>query len=1173
MSKNIIKRTAIATAVSSAFVVTLSHAASLPNATVNYKHAEQVKEIAADKKVPSSHMIVLKAQTSVDAVAAGTYQVSSNREITAQVEQLQSIMTAELNSLDFNAKVIGKTKILAPTLIVQATPEALEKIAKDHRVAKVLPMFDRELHITASSEYINAKPLITDGIASGKGQRVAVLDTGIDYTHKAFGGEGTVAAYLAAQADPTSVTWPQGIVKGGYDFMRDDADPIENDPANSPVTGEPTDHGTSSAHSVNGIAPDVELYAYSVCGGGCPGEALAAALEAAMDPNGDGDISDRVDVMNMSLGGEFGDTYTGGGTQYLIQRAVELGVNMVISAGNDGDNPFRVGGPSTTPNALSVGAMSHPTTRIGFAEGTIAGVVGNIQASGFGPREDFAISGADIELVYPEANQDGCKAFAGDIDFSGKAVLIDRGGCNFTDKVLHAQAKGAEFVMIANNVDDGTPASMGGFDAAVTIKNIGINFDAGAALKAQLAAGNPATFDISVEFKTTAGAVATFSSRGPSMDGLLKPEITAPGTSIDVAASGTQTGTNPVSGTSFSGPIVAGAVAMIREAHPNRNAFEIKATIMNAANLNVTNEPLAINPDSELAPISMIGAGLVDVTKAVNLPVAAWVHDAKFNTRQAALSFGLVSMTETGSLTKTVTVKNFSSGSKTYKLRTQARYQNDIETGAISWDFPDSISVPAGQTINFDVTLTVDPSKLPVWELENPFSPDDIAARSAALTSVEFDGALIFDDAATDTDHDLHLVYHAMPKAATELSYSPEIVNNAVALVVENTGQTEIFPQAESIIAMGSEKSVEDAEFNILATTFSAFNSEVCDSGIFITSSIQLRDPLTHTFQAGYRIEIDTNNDGVSDQFMQNLNDSGTTPFPGRSRTLIGTTDGVGNDTWAWGTPLYHSAGENTITFSGCSELMNIDSSLIGEPMNFKVSVGYPEYQSGVFFETDSVTGSTVFGIQPQVTITPYGASETNETNSVTGSAVFGAEMAINEVVTSIKPGEKAVVSASGPFVLSSGTNIIKVMAAEDLELPDVEIPTLIGGEFSVSEDAANGTVVGAFTIEESDLDLAVSEYYVQSNTNLGFSVDEDGQIVVADTTLLAGDTSAEIEVVAIDVRGNVSKPAMITITVTKVVPPPVVVPPEPAKKGSGSLAWLTLLVAPFAFMRRRKQK
>ncbi|WP_372761927.1 S8 family serine peptidase [Pseudoalteromonas sp.] len=1157
MSQNIIKKTAIATAISTAFVATLASATSLPTATLPQLENKQLKELAVEKKEPSSHMIVLHAATSVDAMVAGTNEIENSRALTAKVEQLQYELSNELNNLDFDAKVIGTTKILAPTLIVQASPEALAKIAKDPRVAKVLPMFDHELHITASADYINAKPLVVDGTVSGKGQRVAVLDTGIDYTHAAFGGAGTEDAYLAAQADPATVDWPQGIVQGGYDFMRDDADPIENDPNNSPVTGDPTSHGTSSANSVNGIAPDVELYAYSVCGGGCPAAAQAAALEAAMDPNGDGNIADRVDIMNMSLGGDFGSTYTEDGTQFLIQRAVELGVNMVISAGNDGDNPFIIGGPSTTPNALSVGAMTHPTNTSGVASGTVAGVEGNIQPSSFGPQEAFTISGADIELVYPDTNQNGCDPFADSVDFTGKAVLIDRGACAFTQKVLNAQAKGAEFVMIANNNDDGTPAPMGGFDADVTIKNVGINFAAGAALKAQLAAGDPATFDISVEYKTTAGAVATFSSRGPSMDGLLKPEITAPGTSIMLAAAGTQTESRPVSGTSFSGPITAGAVAMVREAHPERNAFEIKATLMNAANLNVTNEPLAINPEAELAPISMVGAGLVDVAKAVNLPVAAWTTDAKFDTKQAALSFGLVNVVETTSITKAVTVKNFSANAKTYNLRTEARYADDEETGAISWDFPASVTIPAGQTVKFDVTLTIDPSKLPAWGLENPLSDAAVAARGSELTKVEFDGALVFDDAQSDSDHDLHLVYHVLPRATAELSYAPEIVNNEMGLVVENTGQTELDVFAENVIASATEKSFEDAEINILATTFSAFGADFCSSGIFVTSSIQLRDPIAHAFQAGYRIDLDTDNDGSYDHILQNYNAFGrgrSSTTPGQSLTVIGETDGQGNDRLMYLSGLYHSAGGDTVTLSACAEDFAVDGSYLGEPMNFKVSVGYPSYYTGVYAETDSVTGTMTFGAMPRVSLT---------------------SLADGEAVSTLKPGDKAVVSAQGAFALSttSGLDVVKVMTSDELTLPAIEAPTLVGGEFTVSEDAANGTVVGALTTEASDLTLAISEYYVQSNTHQALGVDAEGQIVVMNTDLLAGDSTAEIEVVAIDVRGNVSEPAMVTVSITKVTPPPVVVAPEPKKKSSGSLAWLTLLVAPFALMRRRKQK
>ncbi|MGO2128353.1 MAG: S8 family serine peptidase [Pseudoalteromonas prydzensis] len=1154
MSKNIMKRTAIATAVSSALLAGFVSAAELPKAKAKFSSqtVEAINQVTNKKIEPTAYMIVLRATTAVDVMAAGTYQQTDSYALMQQVEQLQRVMTVELNNLDFNAKIIGKTKVLAPTLIVQASQNALAQIAKDPRVAKVLPMYDDELHVKASADYLKASQFVSDGTLTGSTQKVAVLDTGIDYTHKVFGGEGTVAAYLAAQADPTTVSWPQGQVKGGYDFMRDDADPIENDPETPTEEDAPTSHGTSVSHSVTGIAPKVELYVYSVCGGGCPGAAQAAALEAAMDPNSDGNIVDRVDVINMSLGGEFGSTSAESGTQYLIQRAVDLGVNVVISAGNDGDNPFRVGGPSTTPNALSVGAMTHPTKEQGQAEVTLAGEEITVQTASFGPQDAYEEVLELGEIIYPESNALACDKFAEEVDFTGKAVLVDRGVCNFTDKVLNAQEKGATFVIVANNVDDGTPPGMGGSDERVTIHSIGVDFATGAEIKGGIANSSQAQLIAKVVMNKVAGAVIDFSSRGPSMDGLLKPEITAPGSMIDVAATGTQDKLAPASGTSFSGPITAGAVALVREAHPERNALEIKATLMNTADLNVTVDPLTIDPDSPLAPISLIGAGLVDVEKAVNSPVAAWVQYNDFNTKQAALSFGLINLTETSSFTKTVTVKNFSLDEKTYKLRTQARYQNDEDTAAISWDMPESITVAAGATTNFDVTLTIDPAKLPEWELVNPFDLDDIAQRSAALTLVEFDGAVIFDDVATESDHDLHLVYHVMPKAIAAVNIAPEVIDNEMVLVLENTGQMELEPSVEGLVAQGIEKSVEDAEFNVISATFSAYDDELCDTGISVISTIQLRDPITHTFQAGYRVEIDIDNDGVYDLFMQNLNDRGReTAFPGRSRTLIGgIIDGV--DEWRWGTPMGHSAGSKSVQLSGCSEFLGIDASLLGESINIRASVGVADWQSGVFFETDSIEGSTVFGSQPTVSF---------------------ISVETGEQVNKLQPGEKAIVEASGSFLLVDdfSDDVVQTVTSEIMQLPDIQNPVIIIEEFSVSEDAANDTVIGQLTTEELEFGLSIAEFYVQSNTHTGLTVDANGKVIVTNTELLKGDSTAEIQVVAIDVRGNVSEPALLTVAISKVVPP--VVTPEPTKSSSGSLAWLTLLAAPFALFRRRKQK
>lgn len=1117
MSNNLIKRTAVATAVSSILIAGAVNANTITNSALKHTSYTPVSQAdVANKNEPSAYLVVLKATTAADMMEQGVYRVSDARQSYANVEMLQNQVQDKLFTLDSNVKVLGSTKILAPTLIIQASQGALDRISQDSRVERVLPMFDYDLHVAATADYIKASPIVTSGTHTGSTQTVAVLDTGIDYTHKIFGGEGTVEAYEAAQADPTAVTWPQGQVMGGYDFMRDDADPIENDPSIAPATGDATSHGTSVSHSVTGIAPEVELYVYSVCGGGCPSAAQVSALEAAMDPNGDGDSSDRVDVINMSLGGEFGDTYIGGGTQFLIQQAVEAGVNVVISAGNDGDHPFRIGGPSTTPNALSVGAMTHPANDIAVASGTIAGEETIIQPSGFGPQTAFVMTDADAEVVYPDENQDGCVEFSAETDFTGKAVIIDRGACNFTQKVLSAQNRGAAFVFIANNTDDGTPAPMGGFDAEVTIPNVGINFAAGAAMKAALTAGELPTYNIEVERKVTAGAVASFSSRGPSMDGLLKPEITAPGTAIMVAATGTQDQLAPATGTSFSGPITAGAIALVREAHPERSALEIKATIMNAADLNVTVEPLTLNPDSPLAPISLIGAGLVNVEKAVNLPVAAWVEDSMFDTHQAALSFGLERMTEVTSFTKTVTLKNFSDEDKTYDLRIEERYMNDVDSGAVSFDIPRNVTVAANAVTTFDVTMTVDPTKLPTWTLDNPFSEADLAARSPSLTMAEFDGALVFDDTSTtDTDHDLHIVYHALPKAGAELAFSYEEVNGVGELVVTNIGASVVRALPESVIATSEEN--RDADFDILTTTFAAYASETCDSGVFITSSIQLRDEITHMRQIGVRMNLDIDNDGVYDHFMMNLNDVGRdAAIPGRSRTLIGEIDAAGEDVWQWGTPMYHSAGEDTVTFSGCSNLLGLDANMLGSTINIEASVGYPNYQAGVFFETDSVVGSTVFTGNPDVTLESTEDAETK--------------------LSELAPGQKAVIRANSNFALASvtGTDVYTNSVTGVPEVPAV--PNIVASEFTINETALDGITIGRVSFEETPA-LRIANFTIENMSAPGLMLDaETGDIMIQDTSMLDFESDVKeiiLTVKATDLLGSESAEADIKVTIT----------------------------------------
>ena len=365
-------------------------------------------------------------------------------------------------------------------------------------VLDILPIYDSELHVADSAPYIKAKQIVDAGLATGANTRVAILDTGIDYTHSQLGGAGTVEAYAEAFNNRTvAPTWPQGSVLGGYDFINNDPNPID------PTT---EGHGTWVASSVNGIAPDTSFYAYTVCTTSCPGVAQIRALEAAMDPNGDGNLEDRVDIINMSLGGQFGSTQNTSGTQFLIHRAVNLGVNVVISAGNDGNIPFRVGGPSTTPNALSVGAMTHPTIEVGLFDSTmIDGEDVVMVAAGFNKTFDFSFNSSTTPLVVIPGSYTACDPLAEDVDLTGKAVLLSRGTCGFVVKAKVAQDRGAAFVIIANSNPGEAPIIAGGSDDSVTVPTIMITKEVGDAIKAKLDAGDEVSYDITSSAKSSAG--------------------------------------------------------------------------------------------------------------------------------------------------------------------------------------------------------------------------------------------------------------------------------------------------------------------------------------------------------------------------------------------------------------------------------------------------------------------------------------------------------------------------------------------------------------------------------------------------------------------------------------------------------------------------------------------
>jgi subtilisin family serine protease len=229
----------------------------------------------------------------------------------------------------------------------------------------------------ASVPFIGA-PQVWNGLRDqGEGIRIAIVDTGIDYTHRNFGGPGTPSAY--ANNNGTTIepgTFPTAKVIGGYDFAGDNYHPDPNNPDSAAPTPDPDPldqqgHGSHVAGTAAGfgvpgkigagVAPRALLYAYKVFSTDpyTPDPVVLAGMERAVDPNGDGDLTDHADVINLSLADDYG--LATDPLSVASDRAVSVGAIVVAAAGNAGNRPYITGTPATANDVISVGASLDST--------------------------------------------------------------------------------------------------------------------------------------------------------------------------------------------------------------------------------------------------------------------------------------------------------------------------------------------------------------------------------------------------------------------------------------------------------------------------------------------------------------------------------------------------------------------------------------------------------------------------------------------------------------------------------------------------------------------------------------------------------------------------------------------------------------------------------------------
>jgi len=248
--------------------------------------------------------------------------------------------------------------------IAASLPEAaIDALLQNPKVTVVEPdvpitLYDyaAELDNTWGVKRIGAGEVHADSNL-GTGVKVAVIDTGIDYTHPE----------LSAQ------------YAGGYDFVNDDDDPMDDNGHGTHVAG--TVAAARDGTGVVGVAPDVELYGLKVLGAGGGGSFsdVIAALEWC--------VNNGIQITNNSYGSS---TDPGTLVKEAFDNAYAAGVLHVAAAGNEGNPGGRndcVGYPARYGSVIAVAATTSNDTRASY--------------SSTGPDLELAAPGSSINSTVP----------------------------------------------------------------------------------------------------------------------------------------------------------------------------------------------------------------------------------------------------------------------------------------------------------------------------------------------------------------------------------------------------------------------------------------------------------------------------------------------------------------------------------------------------------------------------------------------------------------------------------------------------------------------------------------------------------------------------------------------------------------------------------------------------
>ena len=554
-------------------------------------------------------------------------------------------------------------------------PTALALLESDREVASVYPV--RAAFPAQAVEAPDVTPSAVRGLeipgVDGTGVTVALLDTGIDPSHP----------YLRRSLLP------------GIDLISPGSGAVAQ--PHPTIPGRPERHGTELAGIISGsdgpgglhgVAPGASILPVRVAGwqpdaeGGytvyARTDQIIAGLEAAVDPNDDGDTHDAARIALIGFVEPYA-SFPSGPLGRAIGGATTLDMLVVVPAGNDGragPSFGSIAGPGGAPAALTVAAAdgrpATPTVRVQVRAGLRVLFEDTLPLGG-APTESVTADVAPVSRASAARGITGLFRADGISTVAGRAALLPRRLVS-EETVEEATTAGAVAVL----VDGRLPAGAFSLDVPVGVPVVGLPAQLVGEVRAMLAAGVPVTVAVGavdVAENDAGGSVAAFSSHGLAFGGGLKPDLVAPGVAVPTSEPGRgeegEVRYGTVSGTSVAAAVAAGAAAVLAEGRPRARAVDLGGLLAGSAQRR--------DLDSTAS-----GAGLLDLRSAVQQEIVA---------EPALISFGIPTRSSL-ELEQVVRIRNLSTRGLTVSIQSSALAPKGVQ---ITFD-PQRLRIRAGRS-------------------------------------------------------------------------------------------------------------------------------------------------------------------------------------------------------------------------------------------------------------------------------------------------------------------------------------------------------------------------------------------------------------------------------------------------------------------------------------------